>query len=55
MQFNRLIKKIFECCRKNRVRVRVNPQGLMGSASRPHKPKKGKGSFKRKKRPNRDD
>lgn len=30
------------------IKARVNSEGLMGSASRPHKPKKGKGSFKRK-------
>ena len=29
------------------IKARVNPQGLMGSASREHKVKKGKGSYKR--------
>jgi len=28
-------------------KARVNPEGFMGSASREHKVKKGKGSFKR--------
>ena len=31
-----------------KIKARVNPEGLMGSATRPHKPKKGKGSFRRK-------
>tara|TARA_R100000808_G_scaffold24448_1_gene56341 strand:- start:5516 stop:5677 length:162 start_codon:yes stop_codon:yes gene_type:complete len=30
------------------VKVRVNPQGMMGSAVRIEKPKKGKGSYRRK-------
>ena len=30
------------------IKGRVNKDGLMGSASRPHTPKKGKGSYKRK-------
>ena len=30
------------------IRARVNPEGLMGSACRVHKPTKGKGSFARK-------
>jgi stalled ribosome alternative rescue factor ArfA len=30
------------------IKARVNPQGLMGSAFRVHKPKKGKGSYSRK-------
>ena len=30
------------------IRARVNPEGLMGSACRVHKPTKGKGSFVRK-------
>ncbi len=30
------------------IKARVNSEGLMGSASRSHKPKKGKGSFRRK-------
>ena len=29
------------------IRARVNSDGLMGSASREHKVKKGKGSFRR--------
>jgi stalled ribosome alternative rescue factor ArfA len=29
------------------TKARVNPQGLMGSASREHRVKKGKGSFRR--------
>jgi len=29
------------------IRARVNSEGLMGSASREHKVKKGKGSFRR--------
>tara|TARA_Y100000310_G_C20568524_1_gene756809 strand:+ start:994 stop:1170 length:177 start_codon:yes stop_codon:yes gene_type:complete len=30
-----------------RIKARVNPQGLMGGASREHRVKKGKGSFQR--------
>ena len=30
-----------------KIKARVNPNGFMGSASREHKVKKGKGSFKR--------
>ena len=30
------------------IKARVNPEGLMGSESRVHKPKKGKGSYARK-------
>jgi len=30
-----------------KVKARVNPQGMMGSAVRIEKPKKGKGSFRR--------
>jgi hypothetical protein len=30
-----------------KIKARVNPQGMMGSAPREHKVKKGKGSFKR--------
>jgi len=33
-----------------RVKARVNKDGLMGSASRTHCPKKGKGSYKRRKK-----
>jgi stalled ribosome alternative rescue factor ArfA len=33
--------------RENQVKARVNKDGLMGSASRVHKVKKGKGSFQR--------
>ena len=33
-----------------KVKARVNSQGLMGSASREHKVKKGKGSFRRRKK-----
>jgi len=29
------------------IKARVSPEGFMGSASRTHKPKKGKGSFRR--------
>jgi len=29
------------------IKARINPQGLMGSASREHRVKKGKGSFRR--------
>ena len=34
--------------KKNRIKARVNPQGLMGSACRIEQPKRGKGSFNRK-------
>jgi len=30
-----------------KTKARVNPEGFMGSASRQHKTKKGKGSFRR--------
>jgi len=30
-----------------RVKARVNKDGMMGSASRVHRPKKGKGSYRR--------
>jgi len=30
-----------------KVKARVNPQGMMGSAVRIEKPKKGKGSYRR--------
>jgi len=30
------------------IKARVNPQGYMGSASQEHRPKKGKGSYRRK-------
>ena len=33
--------------KKKEIKVRVNPEGMMGSASRPHKSKKGKGSYSR--------
>jgi hypothetical protein len=33
-----------------KTKARVNPQGYMGSASREHKVKKGKGSFRRQKK-----
>jgi len=33
-----------------RVKARVNKDGLMGSASREHRVKKGKGSFRRRKK-----
>jgi stalled ribosome alternative rescue factor ArfA len=29
------------------IKARVNPEGFMGSASREHRTKKGKGSFRR--------
>ena len=29
------------------IKARVNPEGLMGSASREHRVKKGKGSYRR--------
>tara|TARA_B110001454_G_scaffold143999_1_gene133703 strand:+ start:869 stop:1039 length:171 start_codon:yes stop_codon:yes gene_type:complete len=32
------------------IRARVNSEGLMGSASREHRVKKGKGSFRRNKK-----
>ena len=32
------------------VKVRVNKEGLMGSASREHRVKKGKGSYRRSKK-----
>jgi stalled ribosome alternative rescue factor ArfA len=32
------------------IKARVNKDGLMGSASREHRVKKGKGSFKRRKK-----
>jgi len=31
-----------------KVKARVNPEGFMGSATRIEKPKKGKGSYRRK-------
>jgi hypothetical protein len=37
---------------KRKIKVRVNPEGLMGSASQPHTPKKGKGSYRRKEKHN---
>lgn len=33
--------------KKKRIKARVNKDGLMGSASRVHRVKKGKGSFRR--------
>jgi stalled ribosome alternative rescue factor ArfA len=33
--------------KKNEVKARVSKEGLMGSASREHRVKKGKGSFRR--------
>jgi len=33
-----------------KIKARVNPQGMMGSAAREHKVKKGKGSFRRRKK-----
>ena len=36
--------------KRKQPKARVNPEGLMGSASREHKVKKGKGSFKRNKK-----
>ena len=33
-----------------KIKARVNPQGMMGSAPREHKVKKGKGSFRRRKK-----
>ena len=33
--------------RSKPVKARVNPQGMMGSAVRIEKPKKGKGSYRR--------
>jgi stalled ribosome alternative rescue factor ArfA len=32
------------------TKARVNPQGLMGSSSREHRVRKGKGSFQRRKK-----
>jgi stalled ribosome alternative rescue factor ArfA len=34
--------------KSKRTKARVNPQGFMGSAAREHRPKKGKGSYRRK-------
>ena len=39
-----IIKKMRK---EKQTKARVNPEGLMGSASREHKVKKGKGSFER--------
>jgi len=36
--------------KKDKAKARVNPQGLMGSACRIEKPKRGKGSFQRRKK-----
>ena len=36
--------------RSSKIRARVNKDGLMGSASREHRVKKGKGSFRRRKK-----
>tara|TARA_Y100000590_G_scaffold147747_1_gene169687 strand:+ start:7850 stop:7987 length:138 start_codon:yes stop_codon:yes gene_type:complete len=36
--------------KKKQIKARVNAQGLMNSASREHKVKKGKGSFRRRKK-----
>tara|TARA_R100000008_G_scaffold79083_1_gene60515 strand:- start:115 stop:273 length:159 start_codon:yes stop_codon:yes gene_type:complete len=36
--------------KKKQPRARVNPEGFMGSASREHKVKKGKGSYTRQKK-----
>ena len=36
--------------KKKRVKARVNKDGLMGSKSRVHRVKKGKGAFKRRKK-----
>ena len=33
-----------------KIKARVNKEGLMGSASREHRVKKGKGSFRRQKK-----
>ncbi len=44
MQFDKLVKQIFV---EMNVKVRKSPTGYMGSATRPHKAKKGKGSYKR--------
>jgi hypothetical protein len=35
---------------KKSIKVRVSSEGLMGSASREHRVKKGKGSFRRNKK-----
>tara|TARA_Y100001937_G_scaffold118512_1_gene172962 strand:- start:1733 stop:1873 length:141 start_codon:yes stop_codon:yes gene_type:complete len=40
---------------KKQPKARVNPEGYMGSASREHKVKKGKGSYKRNKKINPED
>lgn len=44
MNFNRLVKKIFEDCGKKYSRVRKSTSGLMGSKTKIEAPKKGKGS-----------
>ena len=36
--------------KKAKIKARVNKHGLMGSASREHRVKKGKGSFRRRKK-----
>ncbi len=50
MTFTNFYKSLLEK-KKNKkkkpIKARVNKQGLMGSASREHKVKKGKGSFTR--------
>jgi ribosomal protein L16/L10AE len=35
---------------KKSIKVRVSPEGFMGSASQEHRVKKGKGSFRRRKK-----
>jgi hypothetical protein len=54
-----LDKRVFVCYivtmkrgrkRLAKTRARVNKRGLMGSASREHRVKKGKGSFRRRKK-----
>tara|TARA_Y100000310_G_scaffold305482_1_gene345673 strand:- start:44 stop:208 length:165 start_codon:yes stop_codon:yes gene_type:complete len=43
------LKKLWKWLKK-RMKARVNKDGLMNSASREHRVKKGKGSFRRRKK-----
>jgi stalled ribosome alternative rescue factor ArfA len=40
--------------KEKKIKARVNKDGLMGSASREHRVKKGKGSFRRQKKHQKD-
>ena len=44
------LKKAWRWLKKKFKKARVNKDGLMGSASRAHRVKKGKGSYKRRKK-----